>query len=103
MIEICNLRYENVKFNYDIKVDRSSILGNKFYMKNECDRDLVCNKYEIYFKEQIEKNNIAFVNELRKLYLIHKTYGKLRLFCWCYPKRCHAETIKKFLEQYIQE
>jgi hypothetical protein len=102
MIEICNLRYENIKFDYDIKVDRSSILGNKFYMHNESERNIVCDKYELYFKEQLSRNK-AFVNELRRLYKIYKTYGKLRLFCWCYPKRCHAETIKKFLEKYINK
>ena len=24
-------------------------------------------------------------------------FGKVRLFCWCAPKRCHGETIKKWL------
>ena len=23
------------------------------------------------------------------------------LACWCAPKRCHAETIKKFIEKYL--
>jgi hypothetical protein len=49
----------------------------------------------------IKSKNVDFMNELRTLYKIYKQYGKLRLFCWCYPRRCHAETIKKFLEKYI--
>ena len=101
MIEICNLRKESIRFAYDVKVDRSSVLGNKFYMKDETFRDEVCDKYEIYFNEKIKSNDVAFMNELRRLYKIYKEYGKLRLFCWCYPKRCHALVIKKFLEKYI--
>ena len=90
MIEIKNLRFDK------------SILGNPYFMKNEGLRDEVCKKYELYFYNQIAKNNQAFLNELRNLYKIHRKYGKLRLFCWCAPKRCHAETIKAFLERYIQ-
>lgn len=98
MIEICNLRYENIKFDYDIRVDRSSILGNKFYMKNESERNKVCEEYEKYFNMQIRKN-LAFANEVKRLAYIHQKYGKLRLFCWCAPKRCHTETIKNYLEK----
>jgi hypothetical protein len=47
------------------------------------------------------KTDEVFVNELRRLYKIYQQYGKLELFCWCAPKRCHAETIKRFLEKYI--
>lgn len=101
MIEICNLRYENIKFDYNIKVDRSSILGNKFYMKSEADRDKVCELYKDYFYNKVKNNDLEFMNELRRLYKIYKKYGKLRLFCWCAPKRCHSETIKDFLEKYI--
>ena len=35
---------------------------------------------------------------LDSLIATYKIYGKLRLFCWCAPKRCHGETIKRYLE-----
>lgn len=99
MIEICNLRFEKVKFVYDIRVDRfNKILGNKFYMQSENDRDRVCALYKEWFTEQIKCRNELVLNELRRIYRIYKQYGKLRLFCWCAPKKCHAETIKTFLE-----
>lgn len=103
MIEICNLRKDSLLNAYDIRVDRASALGNPFRMSCEIEREEVCKKYEQWFYEQIASNNVAFMNELRMLYIIHKQYGKLRLFCWCYPKRCHAETIKRFLEKYIEK
>lgn len=104
MIEICNLRKQKPKEPYDIKVDRQSILGNPFYMKSESERDDVCNKYQMYFEKQFKdcvENNIEFsnqfINELQKLVEIYKKHQKLRLFCWCSPKRCHAETIRDYV------
>lgn len=103
MIEICNLRFEKVEFAYDVRVDRSNkILGNKFYMQSENDRDRVCALYREWFYEQIECKNEVVLNELRRIYRIYEKYGKLRLFCWCAPKRCHAETIKEFLECFLK-
>lgn len=114
MIAIKNLRYLEMRNAWDVRVDRKSVLGNPFLMRNESERESVCNEYAIYF-DAIVKNNLkvlrdygvsskereAFMNELRRLYVIHRKFGKLNLFCWCAPKRCHAETIKKFLEQYL--
>ena len=100
MIAVKNLRNERPHEVYQVRVDRSSVLGNPFYMANESERDEVCDKYELYFAEKL-KTDKAFVNELRRLYKIHQQYGRLELFCWCAPKRCHAETIKRFLEKYI--
>lgn len=99
MIQIKNLRNEKPRFEYQVKVDRTSVLGNPFYMATEAQRDEVCDKYAEYFEEK-RKNDVAFLNELRRLYKLHRQFGKLELFCWCAPKRCHAETIKKFLEKW---
>lgn len=99
MIRIKNLRFEKPKEAWQVRVDRSSILGNPFYMAIEAQRDEVCDKYEVYFEEQFRLNE-QFKEELRRLYKLHKQYGVLELYCWCAPKRCHAETIKKFLERW---
>ena len=98
MIEICNLRNTKPTQPYDFKVDRSSPLGNPYYMQFEEQRNEVCDKYERWFYKQIE-TSIAFMCELSVLQTVYKQYGKLRLFCWCSPKRCHAETIKKYIEE----
>lgn len=98
MIQIKNMRngFPNKNNEYDIRVDRKSVFGNPFYMNNEKERDIVCNKYEKYFYTQI-KSNKTFKNEIDKLVNIYKKCGQLNLFCWCYPKRCHAETIKNYI------
>lgn len=102
MVQIKNLRRDSMQFEYDVRVDRmNKVLGNRFVMRSELERDKVCDEYEAWFNEQIAKQNELVLNELRRLYKIYKKYGKLNLFCWCAPKRCHAETIKNFLEKYI--
>jgi hypothetical protein len=102
MIKIMNMRKTKPKSPYDIRVDRVSVLGNPYKLKTEDQRDEVCDKYEKYFNSQISNNNDFFC-ELENLVNIYNYYGKLNLFCWCTPKRCHAEVIKKWLENKIKE
>jgi hypothetical protein len=99
MIEICNLRKENPTRPYDVCVDRSSPLGNPYSMANESQRNKVCDEYEKWFHR--ESFSMAFSNECQHLLSIYERYGKLRLFCWCAPKRCHSETIKRWLESQL--
>lgn len=54
MVRIVNLR--NYRASADevlYKVDRTSAIGNPFWMKDESKRDEVCDKYKVYFDEKI--------------------------------------------------
>ena len=93
-VTIKNLRFSKPEHEWQVKVDRSSVLGNPFYMANESKRDEVCDRYEAYFKSVIQNTESAFYKELERLYTILKKHGKLELFCRSAPKCCHAETIK---------
>lgn len=83
-----------------IYIGRGSPLGNPFIMKSEEDRDYVCDQYEEWFHKQVKGKNQTVLNELRRIYLIAKRQDVV-LGCYCSPKRCHGETIKRFLEQYL--
>jgi len=96
-IRIVNLRNYVPKENEVlIRVDRTTVLGNPFYMRNETERDAVCDKYEVYFNTKLGTDK-KFVTALRDIYYSAKTQN-VALGCWCFPKRCHAETIKRFIE-----
>lgn len=99
MIEIMNLRNDKPTEPYDFKVDRTTPLGNRFRMRDESDRAMVCAHYDNHFPVLL--TNKKAHNLFSKLVTIYREHGKLRLFCWCSPKRCHAETIKRELEIYI--
>lgn len=101
-VEIRNLKTDKFyNYSWDFRVDRASIVGNPFYMANESMRDEVCDKYERYFNEQL-KSNKAFQQYLETMLRTLRTYEKINLYCWCYPKRCHAETIRNWLIKKIK-
>ena len=100
MIEIINLRNEKPSKDYDVKIDRASGLGNPYLMKKESHRNLVCSQYKKYFEGNVRNGKNKYFSEaLDHTIDIYKKYGKIRLFCWCAPKKCHGETIKKYLEE----
>lgn len=102
MIRIINLRNYTLKPNEVlIKVDRSTVVGNPFPMHNETQRNEVCDKYAEYFAQQMPINK-AFHAYIGNIYRTAKKQD-VALGCWCAPKRCHAETIKTFIEQHLKE
>lgn len=102
MIKIGNIRTYKKDNSIPIKIDRSSVLGNPFYMQNESKRDFVCEQYETYFKDKIKNNDVYFINELNRIYEIC-IKNDVTLLCWCSPKRCHGETIKRYIDEKIKE
>jgi uncharacterized Zn finger protein len=68
-------------------------------MKNEFERNRVCEQYEAYFHDKMQRTDTDFYREVMRLHDILQQYGKLELYCWCVPKRCHAETIKNYIEK----
>ena len=106
MIEIMNLRNTKPTEIYDVRIDRSSVLGNPYGMHGESSRNEVCDMYADLFYRITVKPGILnkkrihdFKSELERISVLYKEHGKLRLFCWCAPKRCHGETIKAWLER----
>ena len=53
-IEICNLRKEKPCNPWDVRVDRTSVLGNPFYMQNEKYRNFVCDRYQSRFDNIVQ-------------------------------------------------
>lgn len=96
--------YKPVDGYYNIKVDRTSPLGNPFYLDDPTDdekRDVVCDRYEEYFHNKVKCQG-SFRDEVIRLYRIMEAGHSLNLQCWCSPRRCHADTIKSFLESFKQ-
>lgn len=103
-IEIKNLHNTSPSTAYDVRVDRTSVLGNPFFMRYEWERDSVCSRYRVWFEQMlIVKNSAgeAFKAELKRIIALYQEHGKLRLFCWCAPKHCHAEYIAEYIEAYL--
>ena len=72
-------------------------------MSSEKERINVCNKYDAYMKDILKSNsnlNKSNDNEFKRYieYIISiARKSNIALGCWCEPKRCHAESIKKLI------
>jgi len=86
----------------NIKVDRTTILGNPFPMKNQSDneRTRVCLEYVKYFVRMVNSAG-PFRDEVGRIYKLAKSGKSINLQCHCAPKQCHADTINKFIEKYL--
>lgn len=73
--------------------------GNPYPMKDESQRDKVCNDFDIHFDWEMEQNP-EFKSLMYELLELAKT-NDITLVCFCYPKRCHTEKIKKWLDEQL--
>lgn len=100
---------------------RGSALGNPYIMRQEIERDSVCDAYENWFYLQV--NEAAFLDKYARIYgkgqgnypLTTQEFMLLDLFnmvvqgqdinlgCFCAPKRCHCDTVKTFLDHKLEE
>jgi hypothetical protein len=81
-------------------IGRPSPLGNPYYMANESQRDRVCDQYEAWFKQRLRVEDPVVMHELARLHATATRTGHLVLGCYCAPKRCHGDTIKRWLDNY---
>ncbi len=83
----------------DFRVDRESPVGNPFPMRLETERNAVCEKYEQFFYKQMLDETSELYKYVTLIEIAHKEGDNINLWCWCAPLRCHAETIKKYIER----
>ena len=97
-IQICNLRDERPVYPWDFVVDRRTPLGNPQPITPNYSRDRVCDIYEANFR-QLLADNVKASMAICELLTALLRFDELRLFCWCAPQRCHAETIARYLKE----
>ncbi len=97
MIIVKNMTNESPIEPWQIRVDRETILGNPFIMEYEEQRDGVIEKYREWFNNHLLIESPIIKEELERISKIYKKHGRLELFCWCAPKKCHAEVIREYL------
>lgn len=91
-------------------IGRPSPLGNPFsHLPNTLakfkvkDRDEAVDRYEEYLRSLINtEEGVDITREMKRLYKKLIQEGSLSLVCWCAPKRCHGDVIKKLLEEKVE-
>ena len=97
MCQLCPItvsnRHHGTKGEY---IGRGSPLGNPFVMGKDGTREEVISKFQNWIIEAIQKGNEEIIIELKRLHsLAQKT--PINLICFCAPKACHGDIIKKIL------
>lgn len=83
------------KEDFDIYIGRGSKWGNPFPISGENSREKVIDEYRFYLWSQIKSGEVT-TDDLLSL------NGK-RLGCFCKPKPCHGDVIKKAVEWTISQ
>jgi len=66
-------------------------LGNPWFMKNEADRDRVCDLVKTDVQAALESKSGELFLAIDTLWGAFIAQGELTLWCWCAPLRCHAD------------
>lgn len=108
MIRVKNKHKSKPESN-DIYVGRGSVLGNPFThfdlektkAEFHCEtREESISNYENYLLEKIKNKDSAICKELNRIYSLALKQD-VNLVCFCNPKSCHGDIIKKVLESKI--
>lgn len=108
--EIKIINHHHLCFEENEYIGRGSPLGNPFsHMENTKaehkveTREQAIEAYARWLLEQIQAGNQSVIDEMDRLAHIAMTKGKLILRCYCAPKPCHGDVIRKVLLEAIQE
>jgi Domain of unknown function (DUF4326) len=85
-----------------IYVGRPSALGNPFAMQGEATRPQVIRDYEEWLAEQLLDPKSPASREIHRLADLARKQD-LCLVCWCAPKACHGDIIKRTIEAINRE
>jgi len=99
-IIIANIKTGVIKISdqHVFLIDRRTPVGNPYPLDDEGERDEVCDKYQAWFDEKVKANDFKVMSYLNIIKNYLNKHGKVILLCWCSPRRCHGETIKRWLE-----
>ncbi len=87
---------------HGVYVGRPSPLGNPYLLYCEEDRMSVIAVYEGWLIQQLSNPRSAASIEIHRLVTLARKHD-VCLVCWCAPKPCHADVIKRVMEGIIQE
>jgi hypothetical protein len=83
-------------------VRQESPLANPFVIGKDGDRKQVIEKYRKWLWEQCKIPQSTAKRELDRLVEKYKRGESIVLVCWCAPKRCHADIIKRAIEHFAK-
>jgi hypothetical protein len=80
---------------------RPTALGNPYEIGACGDRDEACDLYEVWFNDH--RGDPTVRHMLNMLLEKHKREGNITLLCYCAPRRCHCDTIARYLNNLLYD
>jgi hypothetical protein len=83
-------------------VGRPSPLGNPFAVQphGRYTREQAVSEYESWLRSRLHAKDPAVCAEMNRLFQLARD-GNLALVCWCSPQACHADVVKRVLEEQL--
>ena len=106
MITVVN-KHKHISTDNDVYIGRGSALGNPYtsIKGKKTKAKVVCNSreesiksFDIYIRQKISEKDKKICDELNRIYKMVKE-GDVNLVCFCKPKSCHGDIIKKIIEE----
>ena len=92
-ITITNRHHKGPKGEY---IGRGSPLGNPFPITEALPRLQAIAKYKVWLQAKLDEQDPVVIKELTRLYVLAEKQP-IALECFCYPKPCHGEIIRRAL------
>lgn len=88
-----------------VYIGRPSPLGNPIRMDEGRTREEAVYLYGEHLQEQMQAGNEKILNELERIgqMVLDDSGQPVCLVCFCAPKACHGDVIKKVIERAIAE
>jgi hypothetical protein len=95
MIRVVNIKTEEVQNVY--YVGRPSALGNPYFIGKHGSRESVIEKYERHLDKALTRPG-RIRDEFNDVLALARN-GDVLLGCFCAPQACHADVIKRKIEE----
>lgn len=85
-------------------IDRpsGSALQNPFPLRQESDRVEVLEAFESHIKLKLRSRDESVISALMRIVNLVISGQDVALMCWCAPKACHGNTVKRICEKKVK-
>lgn len=102
-IEVVNKHHRPFIGVNDFYIGRGSPLGNPYPIGPHAHRAVVIAQYEGWITDKIKANNPQVIKELNMIAGFVLRGETIRLVCFCAPKPCHGDVLKKLICDAIKD
>lgn len=86
-----------------VHIDRPNLLSNPFIVNESTCRATSLLAFHADFGTEMERRKGQRYDEVCRIVKLLQRGQDVILMCWCYPLPCHGQTIKQWIEKFLNE